>query len=65
MSEEALKVIEFYNDKDTKISISRIQIDLSWSFPKAVKVLEELNNEGLLEVVETYKSLNTYKLNLK
>lgn len=65
MSEEALKVIEFYKDKDIKISISRIQIDFSWSFPKAVKVLEELNNEGLLEVVETYKKINIYKLNQK
>ncbi len=65
MSEEALKVIEFYKDKDVVISISRIQIDLCWSFPKAVRALEELNNEGLLEVVETYKSFNTYKLNQK
>lgn len=55
MSEEALKVIEFYKGKDIVIGISRVQIDLCWSFPKAQRALEELNNEGLLEVVKTYK----------
>ena len=62
MSEEALKVIEFYKGKDIVIGTSRVQIDLCWSFPKAQRALEELENEGLLEVVKTYKNVKSYRL---
>lgn len=62
MSKEALKVIEFYKGKDIVIGISRVQIDLCFSFPKAARALEELENEGLLEVVKTYKNVKSYRL---
>lgn len=42
MSEEALKVIEFYKGKDIVIGISPVQIDLCFSFPKLARALEEL-----------------------